>query len=508
MPKTVSPFVGFVRPELARLMGTYRKIRDCLSGEDAVKLATTKYLPMPGGAKGTQLAKDRYEEYITRAVFYNVTKATLNGFVGQVFAGKTKINLPAAIADMEANVDGAGVGIEQQSKRALEYALAYSRGGLLVDYPRSDGPMTATEIKEGRMRPTISLYSPQTILNWRLIEHGAEDKLALVVLYESYASADDGFEIKLSPQFRVLRLDEQGYYVQEIWRETYEPSVFNPGSIPGRDNTFSMHEVLMPKDASGKRLTEIPFVPFGSENNDIHPDTPNMQDIANLNLAHYRNSADYEESCFVVGQPTTVFAGVDQEWVEMNMGGRLSLGTRVAVPLPAGASASILQAQPNNMIKEAMDTKERQMVALGARLVEQRTVQRTAYEASTEESGKTSVLASTAKNVSEAYRRALELALLFAPKNRRAGEVEFALNTDFAVSRMTPEQQKNVVELWQQGALTFSEMRNTLFHAGTATIEDADEAAGEIEAEGLRAQAAAERAMNSTFNVGDNDADE
>jgi hypothetical protein len=142
---------------------------------------------------------------------------------------------------------------------------------------------------------------------------------------------------------------------------------------------------------------------IGSENNDANPDNPNMYDLASLNIAHYRNSADYEEACYIVGQPTPVLTGLTEQWYKDILGGCVNFGSRGGIPLPVGASADLLQASENTMIKEAMEIKERQMVALGAKLVEQKQVQRTAFETKVEATSEGSILSSSAKNVSNAF---------------------------------------------------------------------------------------------------------
>ena len=99
----------------------------------------------------------------------------------------------------------------------------------------------------------------------------------------------------------------------------------------------------------------IPFIPFafvGAVNNDAQPDTPPMLDLANLNLAHYRNSADFEESAFVMGQPQLVITGVTEDWKTEQ--GLVTFGARGALVLPIGGDAKLLQVSPNTLAKEAM----------------------------------------------------------------------------------------------------------------------------------------------------------
>lgn len=463
------PNVSFVRPELAKLLPMYYLIRDVIAGEPTVKEARMKYLPMPNASDQSKENKARYDAYIARAVFYNVARRTLFGLIGQVFMRDPVVKVPSLLTPIVSNATGSGVNLTQLAKKAVSFNLAYSRAGILVDYPTTegDGGASVADLEAGKIRPTLYVYSPAEIINWRTIDRGAEEVLALVVIFETWCVQDDGFEMKNSGQFRVLRLDEEGYYVHEIWREP-NPTKADGAKIP-RGN-YQQHAVFRPTDSNGNRLTEIPFMFTGSENNDVNPDNPNFYDLASLNLAHYRNSADYEESCYIVGQPTPVLTGLTEEWVTNVLKGIVAFGSRGGIPLPAGADAKLLQAAPNPMLKEAMDTKERQMVALGAKLVEQKEVQRTATEAQLEAALESSALSSTAKNVSAAFEWALKWAARWVGANDR--NVKFELNTDFDITRMTPEERQELLKEWQMGAITFEEMRMGLRKAGVATEDD------------------------------------
>ena len=480
------PNVAFIRPELSKLLPQYYLIRDCISGEPTIKGAKALYLPMPNAEDQSKENKARYDSYLKRAVFYNVTRRTLNGLVGQVFMRDPVVKVPSLLNPVIENASGTGVSLTQQSKKMLSLTLAYSRAGLLVDYPEvPEGGATIADLEAGRVRPTITTYSPQEIINWRLTERGAEEILSLVVLAESYTFADDGFEMKNAAQFRVLKLDENGEYVMEVWSEP-QPSAWDGSKTP--KGNFQLSKVLRPRGADGLPLREIPFSFVGSENNDPQPDNPNLYDLASINVAHYRNSADYEESCFIVGQPTPVLTGLTEEWVKDVLKGTVAFGSRGGIPLPVGGDAKLLQATENTMIKEAMEAKERQMVALGAKLVEQKQVQRTAFESKVEATSEGSTLSSTAKNVQAAYVWALKWCAKFVGVPDTA--ITFELNTDFDIARMTPEERAQAIKEWQGGAITFEEMRAVLRKSGTATEED-EQAKTKIAAETAAAMALA-----------------
>jgi hypothetical protein len=463
------PNVAYVRPELALLLPQYQLIRDCIAGETVIKAAAKTYLPMPAAHDVSAENVQRYKNYLARAVFYNVTRRTLLGMMGQVFKKAPDIKIPAQLEPMTGNVTGTGTSLNQLAEISLGHAIAYSRSGLFADFTNTGGVgASADDVQSGKVRPTLYAYSPLEIINWRVIEDNSVEKLALVVLMEGYPISDDGFEVKTSAQFRVLKL-ANGRYVQEIWRDPTASGSWDGVKIPKAGN-FKLHETIEPTDANGNPITEIPFWFIGSQNNDINPDNPNMYDLASLNVAHYRNSADYEESCFIVGQPTPVATGLTEQWVKEVLGGSLAFGSRGGIPLPTGATAELLQAEPNSMIKEAMDTKERQMTALGAKLVEQKQVQRTATEAGQDQETQNSVLTSCANNVSVAYKQALEYC---ASLMGAAGqEIVYTLNTDFDFANLTPDQLNFVLNAWQKGALSWEEVRAYLRRAGVATADD------------------------------------
>lgn len=475
------PNIGFVREDLRPRIREYNRIRDCLAGADAVKAKTTEYLPHPE----PEIDRDdtrkkgpgwkRYFDYLTRAVFYNVTERTQAGLVGQVFLRDPLVEVPAVLKVVVDDATGSGVPMQQLAQEGCGFAVGYGRLGLFVDYPATNvandqdpnavRPASRAEIEAGDIRPTFAVVAPWDCINYRVMRRGAKIILRLVVFREDRITEDDGFEQKVKDQYRVLRLDETGHYVNEVY--------YNKIGVTPDEQYF-------PTDASGTRLDEIPFTFIGSINNDPAPDKPPLLDMVELNLAHYRNSADYEESVFITGQPTPVLAGLTEEWVEKVLGGKVRLGARGAIPLPAGGSAELLQAEPNTLAKEAMDQKEAQMLALGAKLVEGSQVQRTATEADIDNISETSVLSSVAKNVGSGFQWALKWAAVFV--GAPVESIAYELNTEFDLVNMSPEERKALLLEWQGGAISFTEMRDNLRRAGIASLSD-DKAKTEIEQE-------------------------
>ncbi len=462
--------VSSVRKELREKLKQYEIIEDCLAGEQQVKYRQTKYLPMPNAADTSPENAARYQAYLTRAVFFNVAQRTQFGLRGQVFLRDPLVELPSLLEPMLQDATGSGVTLQQLAQESVDKVLGFGRAGLYVDYPNMTTPdgqsrgVSRAEVESGEVKPMLKLVHPKDGINWRTIRRGAKTLLSLVVFKETYDEEDDGFETKTGEQWRVLRLVNNEYVI-EIYRDKM-------GQAPV--------ERYVPKDAAGLPFDEIPFVFIGSINNDPTIDPPPMYDLCAINMAHYRNSADYEDSVYQVGQPTFWFSGLTQKWIDDTMGGVIRLGSNGGIPLPVDGNAGILQAEPNTLSKEAMDQKEAQMLALGAKLVEASQVQRTATEADIDNVSETSVLSTVAKNVGAAFQHILGFAARFVGQD--PSSIAYELNTEFDLVNLSPEERKALIAEYQSGVLTWTEVRDSLRRAGIASLTD-EEAKAETDKE-------------------------
>lgn len=456
--------VDTVHPEVSIMLDRWTKIRDCIAGEQSVKGAKTRYLPQPNATDLSDENQARYSAYIDRAQFYMATQRTLSGLVGQVFAVDPTVELPQSMRFMVEDLDGNGVSIEASLQQAVASVVAYGRAGLFIDYPRTQGVVSVAERDQGLIRPNIILYSPFSIINYRTRKVGAIMKKSLIVLAETQADETSEFEVNTTERWRVLALDTQDqYFVRVYERKPSADSSLGEGMI-------ELVDTYQPLDAKGQPFTDIPFEFLGSLNNNQHPDNPPLEGIATLNIGHYRNSADYEEAAFMVGQPTVWAAGLDRQWIqEVFKDQTLHIGSRAIVPLPKDASMGILQAQANSMPLEAMALKEKQMAALGAKLVEPAQVQRTLGEARLHEATSSSILVTCVKNVQAAYLKAFEFAKQF---HGEGGSITLQISTDFAISRLDPNERQVMFNEWVGGGITTHEYRTQLRKAGIATDPD------------------------------------
>lgn len=479
----------YVRDELVKALPVYELVAACYAGERAVKgrqsytmqgvnnggggsnqIALSPYLPNPSPHnEDADVSRRRYDDYITRAVFYNVTKRTIKAMAGAVFSKYPTMTLNE-LQVLETDVDGGGQSLTQQAKDALTNCLMQGRGGLLADMPVNTDGVSKAAMAKMQVRPVIIHYDSASIINWRYRKVGGILKNSLVVLSESYVSEDDGYEQKTGRQLLVLRLNDANLAESEILRKDDK----------GNWQSLGINAIT---DHSGKQLEDLPFYPYGSVNNDLELDDVPIYDIAELNVAHFRNSACNEEALFLTAQPTLVVSGLTEQWVDEVLENGIAIGSRSGILLPVGGNAQLLQSQADSALFEAMKHKEEMMVALGAKIIEgKKTGQaKTATEAAQDSANESSQLVTIANNVSDAFTKSVKMCARYLGYDDK--NLVVTLNTDFGFSKMDSQQRAQLMAEWQGGLVTFSEARDALIESEVANIESHEEAAQIIASE-------------------------
>ena len=459
--------VTFQRQEYRDALAAWALVSDVCAGQAAVKAKGATYLPQPNASDTSDENALRYTQYLARAAFYNATGRTLQGLVGAAYRKWPMLDAPGAIGYVAEDVDGAGVSVYQQSQSALGQVLKLGRHALLVDYPTTDAPASRADMASGRVRATVASIDARQVINWRTEKRGAQHVLSLVVIAETRETVTpDGFGLTAEAQYRVLRLSELGY-TWEIWRAGEKKSL---------ELVEGPYQVL---DGAGRPWDEIPFAFVGAENNDASIDSSPLKDLADVNIAHYRNSADYEDSVYLVGQPQFYMAGLTEEWRDWMQQSGVYIGARAPILLPQGGSFGVAQAQPNSLAREAMQDKEAQMIALGARLLQPGSAVKTATESQGEQEAQHSVLSLACSNVSEAYSKALGWMARFMGAD---GEAALTLSQDFVEQRLDPAMLTALIGAWQSGKLPEADLWEQLRKYGVIDGEKDDETIrGELE---------------------------
>lgn len=435
----------------------WQRIRHAISGD------LVRYLRDVGSIESDRKYGDaRQVAYEDGAICYNFTKRTLSGMVGAVMRKNPEQIIPDSMEYLLKNCDGSGVGLWQHAQDTLMEVDSIGRGGLLVDAPDVQAA-TMAEQNAGKLNPVIAFYTAENIINWKLERKGSSNALVMVVLREEleYVEDDNEFVVKYGHQYRVLDIVD-GKYRQRLFK-------FSEGGGEV-ERVVDIYPQL-----GNVPVDEIPFTFIGASNNDSTIDDAPLLPLVDLQIGHFRNSADSEENTFVTGQVMLTISPGDsmtpQVWQEQNPDG-VKFGARCGINLGSGGSASLLQASASTAARQGMLDKEQQAIQIGAQLITP-TQQITAESARLQRGADTSVMATISNNVSEAYTRALKwvAGMMRIPEGT---EIEFKLNTEFFLQQMTAQDRAAWMADINAGYLPVTAYYAALRAAGVTDWKDED----------------------------------
>lgn len=427
--------------EYDRFEPQWQRCADVVDGQRAIHAAGEKYLP-----KLTEESDTDYRARVARSDFFNATWRTIAGLVGMGFRKDPTVDLPAAIEPFADNIDLAGTSLTTMAKRLCEDVLEFGRIGVLVDHPPLPENVTAITVAVGEklgMRPMMKVYEAKCITNWRYSQIGNATVLTMVVLKEeTEVPGDSEFEWKCEDRYRVLDLDEQGFYRQRV---------FLPKDS-GEDELLSVVYPVM----RGAKLTYIPFFLTGVNGMQLSCDEPPLIDLVDKNIAHYQVNSDYRHGAHFTALPTLFLAGITEE-TKIYIGG--SSAITASDPNAKGEFIEF-KGQGLGALEKQLDRLERQMATLGAQvLVEAMRREKTATEAAINSSGENSILAAIVIAVSDVIERALRV---MAEWVGASGDVVYQISREFLPVAMDAQKLTALVAAWQAGAISEAELFENL----------------------------------------------
>tara|TARA_R110000824_G_scaffold77787_2_gene196634 strand:- start:6179 stop:7603 length:1425 start_codon:yes stop_codon:yes gene_type:complete len=408
-----------------------------------VKARGVDYLP--------SVASD-YDAYIKRAEFYNATARTVMGLLGAVFRSEPTVNVPSPIeADLE-DVTLTAKPIKAFALAGFQELLILGRFGIQVEMTDTPPPgMTTT-------RPYWIARRAEDILSWRTVVIGGQERLSRVVLSETVEEDDpaDPWVPVLTPQVRVLELldAESSSPIYQIRRFQPKRKAVDLSAVGG-DAWQEIDKPFIPL-RKGEPLDYIPFQFFGPSSLTPNIDKPPLLDLVEVNLSHYRTSADHEHGAHLTSLPTPWVSGIDIE-------GSLPIGSGSAWILPEpNARAGMLEYTGDGLgsIERLSAAKQDRMAALGARIIEQqKKSSETAEVMRIRSASEYSVLSTMAAAFDLGMKQVLTWHSWWAGIDNAREQVSFALNKDFFDTRLNPQEAQVLVAAWQSGAVS----HDTLF---------------------------------------------
>ena len=307
-------------PDYTLTLPVWTQIRDVLSGSRKVKSRGVVYLPALTDQTDTE-----YDAYLTRANFVNLSGKVLQSLIGQIVKRPPVYdNIPEKYQN---SITNKSESIYELLGLVAEELMAFARVGLFVDFMGD--------------RAKIVMFRAEDIVDW---DYDTQAGVLLEVTLREEIRDGDRFRDKYYRLYIAA-----GVYMVDSYFDDEQAEIET--RIPTKD---------------GVALDEIPFYMLTPKGMKFDIERSVFEDITDINLSHFRTSADLEQGRHFVSLPTPVVSGI-------NEGTTLRIGSTVAWVLPDKDSRAYyleFQGQGLKSLETALSEKQSQIALFSAKIIE------------------------------------------------------------------------------------------------------------------------------------------
>lgn len=399
-------------PEYTAHQESLKLINTLMGGTAAMRGAGTTYLPQEP-AEST----DAYPIRLGRTTLFNAFKRTVQKLTGEVFCKDVDVgeDVPPQVAEWASeDIDLQGRNLSRFAQKVFMAGLRDGVTHILADYPQADGVATLADEKAAAIRPYWVHIEASRLIGWRFETVNGKRTLVQVRITEVQTVPDGDYATKNVNRIRVLNQDSF-----EIWEEH-------------ADDKGESEWVLVQEG-----IVTLGFIPlatfmFGEQVSEMTADPP-LDDLAELNLAHWKLDSDYRTTLhqmvpiwFGKGITDATGKGPGEGGSQVIVGaGRLIHSMNTEADLKGIA----LESGPAEAMKAELAALEDKMALFGLTLMLPKGGQITATQAGQDKSENDSALRGWAM----VFKDGLELALQYMARWAKLGDKGGTLivNTDF-----------------------------------------------------------------------------
>jgi hypothetical protein len=443
-------------PDYVAMLPKWQRCRDLYLGTDAVKAAKSQYLPVLEGQYENSAS---YENYRLRAMLFPAFERTAQSLAGLVFRRPPSVDTTESLEDDLADVTLQYQSFDLFAATVVQELLVTGRYGIVVDW---------TDAAEDEGRPYWTGYSAEQIINWSSTRiDGVETLTRVVVREDQWEESAEGKTVRV-PRLREFTLEASGVRVRSY--------VQRRDATTGRATWTQEQQDVYPA-RSGVGLARLPFVLINSRRLGTGVEKPPLLDLADVNLSHYRSSADLEHGRHFVALPTPYVIGYgmpatallpiepvspDPTVIPVPSQRREALvigsGEAWIIPNP-DAKVGMLEFQGAGLsaLEKALEHKEQLMAILGSRLLEkQASHAETAEAVRARHAGSASAMEILADVASQGLSLALRWHAWWRGQQDafESDDIKVQLNKDFFEAKLTAQEQEALVGLWQSGRIS------------------------------------------------------
>lgn len=456
----MSNTVGKRSDAVERMATSTERMRSLMGGTTAMREAGKRLLP-----KFEAESETAYDARLKSSWLFNGYRKTVNDMAGRVFDKPVVLEADNADALMWSE------NIDMQGNDLSRFALQVFKDGLagpgvsyiMVEAPmRPEGELTRGQAQAMGLRPYFVHLRVEDILGWRTTTIDNRVVLSQLRLMEEIEEPDpaDEFEYKTVKQVRVLDRLENGVQVR-IYRQS-----------EGSDSAWTLWD-----EPTFTGLPEITVVPFYANRCAFFEGEPVLDDLADVNIAHWQSQSDQRHILHVARVPILHAAGRNEDE------GQITIGANQAVKsMDPNAKLEWVEHSGQAIGAGRQDLKdlEFQMETHGLQLLVAKPNAQSATGEALDAKKETSQLAMIADGLKDALENAFMYAFEYAGID--GGDFTVSVNTDFGLSMLTAQEVQTMLMAVNTGNMTrdtfLREMKRRGFLSPDADVEDEVERLG------------------------------
>jgi len=391
------------------------RVRDFADGEFTVKAKKEKYLPILSGQNSGD-----YDAYLARGFIVPAVEPTALAISGAIMRKPPEFEPTGNLSYLVDDMDGHNTSCNKFVEGMIKELLYAGSAGYLVEFED---------------KAVVKQYAKENIINV---------SADYIVLAQEYViqNEKDRYEQETKTEYLELTFDDDGRYIQNLWRE-------------GKGNEgFAIVDTQTPTNR-GEALYSIPFV-FS----DVLDADPTLLHLANVNLDQYRMSTDQRHGLHWTALPTLFLFGDLRD--ENGNKKQIKVGAGSANHIEdTDAKAELLEFSGAGLgaLKSAIDDNVQTMASIGAKmLLGGSNGVKAAETARIEASSETATLSTLANSIDSTMKALLEILAQW----QGATVPEYKVNRDFIDTNLDSQTLLAYLQVYQSGGMSLDSFLSLL----------------------------------------------
>lgn len=290
--------------EHARLMKLWKLPRALMQGTRGMRTASERAVGnsqysawLPREPAETPAA---YAVRVSRSTLFNAFRKTVKDMTGKVFQREVTLedDVPQELKNLAENIDLAGRHLNVFARDVFFDGMQTGVNYILVEMPQAvtkeDGtPGTLADEQAAGLRPYLVHVKAEDLIGFKCELIGGVVTLTQARIRESASVPDGDYDEVTIDQIRVLTPGKW-----EIWREEKDAAGVKKWTLADEGTTS---------------LSVIPLVPVYINRTGFMIGEPPLEDLADLNVAHWQSSSDQRNILHVARVPILFGAGFDAD---------------------------------------------------------------------------------------------------------------------------------------------------------------------------------------------------